>query len=868
MAHLHESDVKLIIVNSNSHRDAEDALNFFCKRINKTENGTISEELLGELLYIGIVIKKNDKLCNVKENVKGWFERCKNYYISVDIVFVNENNVEVSTLAHKFRLLQENYFENDFKIVCKKMIIRKNHGIGDCNGEMESLQEKVEETNQYEVTSRNRKEIHQSDQVNNQHNFKKENIIEENETDIKQNGEDTILIDLDKDVPPFDEIERMFLLNNSGHIEGMIFLVELPLSISQKYISQKLNLKVQLYENMDLEKKKKNTYSLSEKQTKDLQNIFDYPSLLLNNVHWSSTFTSNVLYKKKKQNNKGNSESAKNNDEYDDHDDDDEDEENNFFLNIYDENNFKDSERNFPLNVNLLNICKSLNNFDEFIHSTNKTSKKNKNYRNSILHKPIIVINPLNIKCKIVDRYVYLEIENITKKNKIEIFELFSRSINIDSGIFPFCLHPEDTYSFFFPIINDVQIISLSNVKGEQTKRSSFERNSSKGSSSGRSSGSGIGNGINNKRQSIDHRNSRKISLQESVNKYKHLHVVEKYKNNREILTFHFNHDKTIISLSLKWCLDNTSNNFIWSQYCMEVEMPTQTLFNLEVSFVKEINYSSILIAIFSFYNNHHEDIDLTIEIQDDNNIINNNMQSSLISFNSIIDVGVIKPYQRKSVNVKLLAIMLGVHDVPFVKVKNNLNDKVYFVDLGSIMVTDSCNFLCLCEIKQNVNDIPAFDHTHEEKAASLKSNIINKIKKKSNEVRMLYNTLNEKNASMPLYIFINDENEQQRQFLKDMFLIGKLDLLQGSNTPFSKYYLSIKNRNMEHKIALDEKLKKEREFVNSLNVQDKKNYIKVKIAEYANLRVNVEQLHSNIEKKFNSVQEIMTLLKKGNEDK
>ncbi|SCP05217.1 conserved Plasmodium protein, unknown function [Plasmodium ovale] len=162
-------------------------------------------------------------------------------------------------------------------------------------------------------------------------------------------------------------------------------------------------------------------------------------------------------------------------------------------------------------------------------------------------------------------------------------------------------------------------------------------------------------------------------------------------------------------------------------------------------------------------------------------------------------------------------------------------------------MLCSSCNFLCLSEIKQNVNDVPAFDHTYEEKAASSKSNIINKIKKKSNEVRMLYNALNEKNASIPLYIFINDENEKKRQFLKDMFLIGKLDFLQGSNTPFSKYYLSIKNRNMEHKIALDEKLKKEREFVNSLNVQDKKKYIKVKIAEYANLRVNVEQLHSNI---------------------
>lgn len=90
------------------------------------------------------------------------------------------------------------------------------------------------------------------------------------------------------------------------------------------------------------------------------------------------------------------------------------------------------------------------------------------------------------------------------------------------------------------------------------------------------------------------------------------------YHNNNQYNTFSFNNDKTIISLSIKWCIDNTSNNFIWSQYCMEVEVPTQNIFNLEISFVKEINYSSILIAIFSFFNNHHEDIHLIIEIQDD----------------------------------------------------------------------------------------------------------------------------------------------------------------------------------------------------------------------------------------------------------
>ncbi|CRH01091.1 conserved Plasmodium protein, unknown function [Plasmodium relictum] len=618
--HFDESKIKLILTNSNNYKNIEEAFQFFCKEINSKSDNIISEELLGEILYIGIIIKKNVKSLN-KKNIKNWLEKSRNYHIDVDILLVNENNVEISALSNKFHLLQENYFENDFKRTYKKVIAKRKHST--CNLPEDYLTKKEIDN---EISCDN---VGDKEYDNVLCNLEK---IQNDKKLLHKEINDKVLIDLDNNKYLSKEIEKMFFLNNSSYcIEGLIYLIELPLTISQKYINKILNLKIQLFENTKKEKNKNFTF-LNEKHSNDLKNIFDSPPLLLNNVQWSSTFTSNVLYEKEKKKKMINT---------------NDDEENNFFLNMYDEKNYKDSEYNFPLNVNLQNICKSLNKYDEFMYKRNSKS----NNKSLILNKNIIVVKPLNIRYKIIDHYLYLEIENITKNNKIEIYELFSRSINIDSNIFPFSLYPEDMYSFFFPIVNFVQLLSFNNLK---------------------------------KKNSVERKNS-----EEKINNTKNPKIIEKYKNNDEILTFYINNDKTIISLCLKWCIDNSSNNFIWSQYCIEVEMPTQNLFNLEISFVKEINYSSILIAVFSFYNNHREDIDLEIQIQDNNNIINNKMQSSLISFNSLIDVGIIKPYECKSVNVKLLAIMLGLHNIPYVKIKNKLTNKVYLVDLGSILVTE-----------------------------------------------------------------------------------------------------------------------------------------------------------------------------------
>ncbi|CRG93623.1 conserved Plasmodium protein, unknown function [Plasmodium gallinaceum] len=619
--HFNKSKIKLILTNSNNYKNIEEAFQFFCKEINSKSDDVISEELQGEVLYIGIIIKKNVKSLN-KRNIRNWLEKSINYNINVDILLLNENNVEISTMSNKFHLLQENYFENDFKRTYKKLLAKRKRSIYNMQEDFLKIK-----TNNDETLGDHVEDKKYNNGLYNLEEIQKDKNLLDDELN------DNILIDLDNNKNLKKEIEKMFFLNNSSYyIEGLIYLIELPLTISQKYINKKLNLRIQLFENIKREKSKSFTF-LNEKYANDLKNIFDSPPLLLNNVQWSSTFTSNVLYKKKKK---------KNSDT-----DDDDDEENNFFLNIYDEKNYKDSENNFPLNVNLHNICKSLNEYDEFMHKSNSKC----NNKSLTLNKTIIVVKPLNIRYKIIDHYLYLEIENITKNNKIEIYELFSRSINIDSNIFPFSLYPEDMYSFFFPLTNFVQLLSMNNLK---------------------------------KKNSIEKKNS-----EEKINNTKNSKIIEKYKNNNEILTFCFNSDKTIISLCLKWCIDNSSNNFIWSQYCIEVEMPTQNLFNLQISFVKEINYSSILIAIFSFYNNHHEDIDLVIQIEDDNNLINNKIQSSLISFNSLIEVGVIKPYQYKSVNVKLLAIMLGLHNIPYVKIKNKLTNKVYLVDLGSILVTE-----------------------------------------------------------------------------------------------------------------------------------------------------------------------------------
>ncbi|CAD2083781.1 conserved Plasmodium protein, unknown function [Plasmodium vinckei lentum] len=144
----------------------------------------------------------------------------------------------------------------------------------------------------------------------------------------------------------------------------------------------------------------------------------------------------------------------------------------------------------------------------------------------------------------------------------------------------------------------------------------------------------------------------------------------------------------------------------------------------------------------------------------------------------------------------------------------------------------------------------------------TLKNELINKIKKKANHIRMLYNVLNEKNISKPIYIFINDQNEKKKQFLKDLYLLGKLDSLQGFNTPMSKYYISLKNKTMSYSMLLGDKINNERKYINGLSADDKETYVKDKINEYESLRVSVNQMSSNIDKKFKSVEELMTFLK------
>ncbi|VTZ66218.1 conserved Plasmodium protein, unknown function [Plasmodium chabaudi chabaudi] len=646
---MNESYIKLIISNSSNHKNSEDAFNYMCQEIYNKPNDEISKEPLGELLYIGILIQRNDKTCNNIKYVKNWIDACKNLNIHPDITF-NENNSEISTLAHKFQLLHEHNVDDDFKVVCKRLIIKKKK-----QDEKDSNQTDCELN-----ADNNSDKIDELGQTNNSHT----------NVEIKENKSgDLQFVNIDTNSIELNQIEQhnnniYFFINNSYYdIEGIIYLIEFPLSISQKYINKKLNLKIQISENNIIEKQKHNHF-LTEKNANDLKNIFNYPSPLLNNINWSSTFTSGFSQEKKKSSNNKNSTEEYNNDQnYNQSDDDDEEND--------DENNYIDTEKNFPLHVNLHNICMSLHKYDEFMRSSNKS---NKSYKQIILHKPIIIVKPLNIKCKIVDHYLYVEIENITKNHKIQIFELFSKSINIDNNIFPFSLCPEDTYSFYFPIINFVETITLNNVKVD-TKYSK-KKNSRK----------------HNNKNMIDsailscNEDERNNLQQEYIQQND---IIQKYKNGNEILTLRINNDKTIISLSLKWCIDNSLNNYIWSQYFLEEEMPSQNLFDLEVSFVKEINFSSILIAIFNFYNNSYEDIDLTIKIQEPSNNITNKIHSSLISFNSIIDVGIIKPHQRKAVSVKLLAIMLGAHNVPFAKIFNKFNGKSYFVDLGSIIVTE-----------------------------------------------------------------------------------------------------------------------------------------------------------------------------------
>ncbi|GAW81977.1 hypothetical protein, conserved [Plasmodium gonderi] len=732
------AEIKLVVTNSNKHKNIKEALKFCCKEIyeeqkqeqtklqlqrqkvrenpktyisnetHKHDTNAISEELLGELLYIGIIVKHVNN-SRSKENVKAWLEQNTNYHIHMDILFAKDNGIEISTLAHKFHLQEEKYFENKLKTVYKWVLARRIFP--------KDFRTLLGDSEKKKITKWGNNMLYDyygdGNQISN--------------GTVYQVDEERILIEVANHKETCQDIDNVLLsLEQPYHIEGMIYMVELPLNIAQKYVNKKLVLKIYLYENFRVAKTRSGNYFLTEKNAKNLKKIFHYPSLLLDNVQWSSTFTSSMINerkkkrkKKKKKNGIYNWEETQNDDSDEDDDDDDDnyDEDGNNRYTGYNKNGDDENDddedddgnygehslsphdgefndRNFPLNLNMYGICKSINKLDDYMYSRNYTKR---NFKKIILTKPIIVKKPLNIKCKIVHPYLYLEIENVTQKNRINIYELFSKSVNIDNGdIFPLCLHPEDTYSFYLPIVNSVQIISKNNTKVKEKKRSFLYTgfyDMQVGNSHVMSKHhtveesltmASINQGIN---LTTNQAKNRGVKCTQDVSN--RTSITKGFQDKEELLSFEFKNDKSIITLSIKWSIDNAANNSIWSQYFLEVEMPSSHMFKLEVSFVKEINCSSVLTVVFSFYNNHHEEIDILIEMQDESRSRINNEQSSLISFNSSIHVGIIKPFQRKSVSVRMLAIMLGVHNFPFVKITNKLSDTFYFVDLGPLLVTE-----------------------------------------------------------------------------------------------------------------------------------------------------------------------------------
>ncbi|KJP88909.1 hypothetical protein AK88_01403 [Plasmodium fragile] len=127
------------------------------------------------------------------------------------------------------------------------------------------------------------------------------------------------------------------------------------------------------------------------------------------------------------------------------------------------------------------------------------------------------------------------------------------------------------------------------------------------------------------------------------------------------------------------------------------------------------------------------------------------------------------------------------------------------------------------------------------------KTQLINSIKKKTNQIRKMYNALNKKNVTLPLYLFANDKDEEKRQMLKDLFLRGHMDFLQGLNTPLSKYYLSMRSTRRAHRTQVDTKIRKERDLINGLSLENKKRHVEEKLREYRFLKANLLQLHSTI---------------------
>ncbi|ANQ09153.1 Uncharacterized protein PCOAH_00036620 [Plasmodium coatneyi] len=170
------------------------------------------------------------------------------------------------------------------------------------------------------------------------------------------------------------------------------------------------------------------------------------------------------------------------------------------------------------------------------------------------------------------------------------------------------------------------------------------------------------------------------------------------------------------------------------------------------------------------------------------------------------------------------------------------------------------CIPLCSCEVLKGPTS-PLHANPNDTSEHAQKTQLINSLKKKAKQIRKIYNALNEKNVNLPLYLFANDNDEKKRQLLKDLFLRGHLDFLQGLNTPLSKYYLSMRSARRAQRTQVEAKIRNERVLINGLSLENKKRHVEEKLREYRFLKANLLQLYSTIEKRFKSVDSLMARL-------
>ncbi|EUD66312.1 hypothetical protein C922_03228 [Plasmodium inui San Antonio 1] len=171
------------------------------------------------------------------------------------------------------------------------------------------------------------------------------------------------------------------------------------------------------------------------------------------------------------------------------------------------------------------------------------------------------------------------------------------------------------------------------------------------------------------------------------------------------------------------------------------------------------------------------------------------------------------------------------------------------------------CIPLCSSEAPKGASSSPLRGSSNDASQHAQKTKLINSLKKKANQIRKMYNALNRKNVNLPLYLFANDNDEEKRQVLKDLFLRGHLDFLQGLNTPLSKYYLSMRSARRAQRMQVEAKIRNERDLINGLSVENKKRHVEEKLREYRFLKDNLLRLYSTIEKRFKSVDSLMARL-------